>query len=207
MKNRKLRIIFARLISKMPTNKLRCFLYRVIFDYTIYKSKIGRGTIINVDKANLYECKLGRYNTLVGPMNVTIHKNASMGPGNMIQADSVDFSNDTQIFTMEENSRIGRDHHIDVAESFILGENSSIAGKSSQFWTHGADIQEGIVIGKNCYIGSAVRFKPGSSIGDNSLVALGSVITKKFNDKNVIIAGQPAKIIRKNYNWKTQKNI
>lgn len=191
----------------MPTNKLRCFLYRVIFDYTIYKSKIGRGTIINVDKANLYECKLGRYNTLVGPMNVTIHKNASMGPGNMIQADSVDFSNDTQIFTMEENSRIGRDHHIDVAESFILGENSSIAGKSSQFWTHGADIQEGIVIGKNCYIGSAVRFKPGSSIGDNSLVALGSVITKKFNDKNVIIAGQPAKIIRKNYNWKTQKNI
>jgi len=207
LKNRKLRIIFARLISKMPTNKLRCFLYRVIFDYTIYKSKIGRGTIINVDKANLYECKLGRYNTLVGPMNVTIHKNASMGPGNMIQADSVDFSNDTQIFTMEENSRIGRDHHIDVAESFILGENSSIAGKSSQFWTHGADIQEGIVIGKNCYIGSAVRFKPGSSIGDNSLVALGSVITKKFNDKNVIIAGQPAKIIRKNYNWKTQKNI
>ena len=207
MKNRKLRIIFARLISKMPTNKLRCFLYRVIFDYTIYKSKIGRGTIINVDKANLYECKLGRYNTLVGPMNVTIHKNASMGPGNMIQADSVDFSNDTQIFTMEENSRIGRDHHIDVAESFILGENSSIAGKSSQFWTHGADIQEGIVIGKNCYIGSAVRFKPGSSIGDNSLVAPGSVITKKFNDKNVIIAGQPAKIIRKNYNWKTQKNI
>lgn len=190
----------------MPTNTLRCFLYRVIFNYTIDKSKIGRGTIIDVIKAKLIECKIGRHNTLVGPMSIEIHKKASMGSGNMVQADSVELNN-IRSFIMAKNSRIGRDHHIDIAASFSLDKNSCIAGIGSQFWTHGAGMQEGIFIGENCYIGSAVRFKPGTSIGDNSIVGLGSVVTKKFNSKNVIIAGLPAKIIRENYDWKIRKNI
>jgi len=143
---------------------------------------------------------------LIGPMHIVINKNASIGPGNTIQADSVEPKSDySRNFIMEENSRIGRDHHIDIAASFTLGKNSWIAGKGSQFWTHGASIEESIFIGANCYIGSAVLFTPGSSIGNNTLVALGSVITKKFNTNDLMIGGNPAKIIKENYDWRTQK--
>lgn len=208
MRNRKLKKFAANLISKMPTNDFRCFLYRIIFGYNIYKSKIGRGTVIVVDNLDLIECKIGRFNRLRGPINIMINKNASIASGNLIQGDAVEeYHSDIRNFIMEENTFIGPDHYIDVSASFILSKNSWIAGRGSQFWTHGAGIQESIFIGKNCYIGSAVRFKPGTSIGDNSLVALGSVITKKFNLKNVIIAGHPAKIIRENYNWKARKEI
>lgn len=71
MKNRKLKKFAANLISKMPTNDFRCFLYRIIFGYNIYKSKIGRGTVIVVDNLDLIECKIGRFNTFRGPIKYT----------------------------------------------------------------------------------------------------------------------------------------
>ena len=103
---------------------------------------------------------------------------------------------------------ITSNHYFDVVGAFVLGNNSWIAGTGSQFWTHGAGVQErNITIGEHCYLGSAVRFAPGSSVGDNCIVGLGSVVTKKFNSNNAMIAGHPARIIRENYDWKTKQDI
>lgn len=204
----------GHLISRMPTNKLRCFLYRTIFGYNIHQSKIGWRTVIVVDYAKLIECQIGSGNRFVGPMNIVINKNAFIGSGNIFDCgwwsidEQLENMNYERNLLIEADTHIGSGHHIDVVGSFTLSKNSLIAGKGSQFWTHGAGVRDrNIFIGKNCYIGSAVRFAPGSSIGNNSIVGLGSIITKKFNSKNVMIAGQPAKIIRENYNWKTQENI
>ncbi len=106
---------------------------------------------------------------------------------------------------MEENSRISSRHLFDVAGSIIIGENSHIAGANSQFWTHGASVtKRNIHIGKNCYIGSAVRFKPGASIGNGNIVGIGSVVTRNFNSENVMIGGNPATILKNNYYWKKE---
>lgn len=51
-------------------------------------------------------------------------------------------------------------------------------------------------IGKNAWIGNNVIILKNTSIGNNSIVAAGAVVTKKFSD-NVIIGGVPAKIIKK----------
>ena len=40
-----------------------------------------------------------------------------------------------------------------------------------------------------------------TKISNNSIVGAGTIINKKFEDENVIIAGVPAKIIKKNVNW------
>jgi acetyltransferase-like isoleucine patch superfamily enzyme len=77
---------------------------------------------------------------------------------------------------------------------------------SSQFWTHGAGvIDRDIQIGRDCYLGSAVRFAPGSGIGNNVIVALGSVVTEKFDISKAMIGGVPAKVLKKNYNWKLEE--
>ena len=214
MKNRKLRIIFGHLISILPTSKLRCFLYRTIFDYKIYQSTIGWRTVIVVHCAKLIECQIRNNNRFIGPMNIIINNNSFIGSGNTFDCgwwtidNQLENMNYARNLLIEENTHIGTGHYVDVVGSFMLSKNSWIAGRGSQFWTHGAGVHDrNIFIGENCYVGSAVRFAPGSSIGNNSIVGLGSVITKKFNSENVIIAGQPAKIIRENYNWKTQENI
>lgn len=51
------------------------------------------------------------------------------------------------------------------------------------------------LIKKNASIGANATILPGITIGENSLIGAGSVVTKNVPD-NVIVAGNPAKIIR-----------
>lgn len=52
-----------------------------------------------------------------------------------------------------------------------------------------------IKIGNNVWIGGHCVIFPGVSIGDNSIVAAGSVVTKDV-PANMIVAGNPAKVLR-----------
>ena len=53
-----------------------------------------------------------------------------------------------------------------------------------------------IHIGKRVWIGSGAIVLPGVSIGDNSVIAAGSVVTKNVPE-NVVYGGNPAKFIKK----------
>ncbi len=60
---------------------------------------------------------------------------------------------------------------------------------------NGVELGLPITIGDNCWIGGGAIINPGVTLGDNVVVASGSVVTKSFGD-NVIIGGNPAKIIK-----------
>lgn len=57
---------------------------------------------------------------------------------------------------------------------------------------------KGISIGNNCWIGSGTVFLDGSKVGNGCVVAANSLITKHFPD-NVVIMGQPARVVRKRF--------
>lgn len=52
-----------------------------------------------------------------------------------------------------------------------------------------------ITIGDNVWIGAGVNIVPGVSIGSNSVIGAGSVVTKDI-PANVVAAGTPCKVIR-----------
>ena len=54
-----------------------------------------------------------------------------------------------------------------------------------------------IIIGENCWIGMNAVILPGVQLGPHTIVAAGAVVTKSFLEGNCIIAGVPAKIIKK----------
>lgn len=54
-----------------------------------------------------------------------------------------------------------------------------------------------IKIGNKCWLGTNVVILPSVEIGNNVVVAAGSVVTKSFGD-NLIIGGVPAKILKEN---------
>jgi NDP-sugar pyrophosphorylase family protein len=55
---------------------------------------------------------------------------------------------------------------------------------------------EPVVIGNNVWLGDSSIICKGTTIGDNSIIGAGSVVTKDIQ-ANVIAAGNPAKVIRK----------
>ena len=53
-----------------------------------------------------------------------------------------------------------------------------------------------VIIGKNCFIGCNSIILKGTVLGDNCVVGAGAVVSGRFED-NCIIAGNPAKVIKK----------
>ena len=60
---------------------------------------------------------------------------------------------------------------------------------------NGVELGFPVTIGDNCWIGGGAVICPGVTLGNNVVVGAGSVVTKSFGD-NVVIAGNPAKVIR-----------
>lgn len=56
---------------------------------------------------------------------------------------------------------------------------------------------EDVIIGENCWIGINSVILPGVILGPRTIVGAGSVVTKSFPEGNCIIAGNPARLIKK----------
>lgn len=206
-----LKVALALLISILPLNVLRVLGYRLLFGYRIDNSQIGFGTIIAVDEFSMSKSRIGFFNQFIGPMKVKIAEGVSIGNRNSFSCGYWVLREENRTMNYARTLEIGSDtlitsgHHFDVAGKFKLGDHSWIAGIGSQFWTHGVGVRDrDIEIGSDCYLGSAVRFAPGASIGDNVLVAMGSVVSGKMDVNNALVGGVPAKVLKENYDWKTQ---
>ncbi|WP_227645842.1 hypothetical protein [Klebsiella pneumoniae] len=58
-----------------------------------------------------------------------------------------------------------------------------------------------ITIGENCLIGNNVAINKGCIIADGCVVASHSVVNGVFLEKNCLIAGVPARVIKRNISW------
>lgn len=86
-----------------------------------------------------------------------------------------------------------------------IGENTMF-GPNVQIYTathpleyearnSGVEYAKPITIGKNVWVGGNATICPGVTIGDNVVIAAGSVVTKDFPD-DVVIGGNPARILK-----------
>ena len=204
------RLLIALMISLLPINELRVLGYRLLFGYQIIESSLGFGSVIVVDNVSMEKARLGLFNLLVGPMKVIMQEGVSIGNRNTFSCgywvlrDQYKSAHYTRTLELGKNVLITSSHYFDVAGTFKLGNGSWIAGIGSQFWTHGAGVQEReVLIGENCYVGSAVRFAPGACIGNHVLVAMGSVVTGAVPADNALVGGVPARVLKENYDWKS----
>lgn len=102
------------------------------------------------------------------------------------------------------NTVISRKAHLDFnvnPKGIHIGDNTWVLAGSYILahdfcqGSNGSGKMYDTYIGKNCVIGTAAIILPGVSIGNNCLVATGSVETKNVPDC-CTIAGNPAKILR-----------
>ena len=107
-----------------------------------------------------------------------------------------------------KNCRISWKAHLDKSvnpKGVHIGDNTWIlSGAMILSHDHCRSLITDTRIGQNCVIGIRSIIMPGVTIGDESVIGGGSIVTKDI-PSNCIAAGNPAKVIRENisvYNGK-----
>ena len=104
--------------------------------------------------------------------------------------------------------------HVGIFENTLINPNSPVTigdevgiGTEVMIWTHGAwlDVTQGfpsdfgpVSIGNNVWLPARTIMLPNTSIGDNCVIGIGSIVTKHI-PSNSMAAGTPCRVLRENY--------
>lgn len=91
------------------------------------------------------------------------------------------------------------DTHIYMGDYTMLGPNVTIATAGHpilpELREKGYQYNMPVKIGRNCWLGAGVIVLPGITIGDNTVIGAGSVVTKDI-PPNVVAVGNPCRVLR-----------
>lgn len=173
------------------------------YNYSIHKTYIPlnksykvQNSIVGSNCVFSYNCSVGEPDffplpdengdLLMMPQlgGVILRNNVYVGPYSMVGAGTY---KDTII---ENNTKL--DAYVQVGHNCKVGKNTIICA--------GTIIAGGTTIGDNCFIGVHSTINGKLNIGNNVVIASGSVVTKDVPD-NCMVAGVPAVIKKRNYKY------
>ena len=193
--------------------------YRLCFGY-----RIGRGVRIGLSIVDAAECEIGdaarvgHLNLIVGVKKLTVGDHVRIGHLNVVRGgDEVRLGRYSEIIRMNEinsirepdivneadprfllgdGSVVTTGHKIDFTDRVEIGRRTILGGRNSSLWTHNRQRTRPVEIGDLSYVGSEIRVAPGGAIPSRCVVGIGSVITRRIEGENCLIAGVPAKLIK-----------
>lgn len=107
-------------------------------------------------------------------------------------------------FSANRNCFISCSKDIKFDDSVMTGWNVTVRDSDGHLVAQNHSIkdhQRPVRIGKHVWLCSFCTLLKGVTIGDNSIVGYGALVTKSFEDKNILVAGSPAKLIQTNVAW------
>lgn len=171
----------------------------------------------------MMKVKYGKKLLLKGTPVIINKKGAEMNIGENVTIKSSFLSNlvglysRTIIVTRTKEAKISIGNNVGISgatiyarKSIEIGDNTLIGGNVKildndfhplEIEARNNDIKEKIIakpirIGKNCFIGCNSIILKGTELGEGCVVGAGAVVSGKF-EKNSIIVGNPAKIIKR----------
>ena len=91
------------------------------------------------------------------------------------------------------------DTHIYIGDCTMIGPNVTIATAGHPIEpglrSRGLQYNMPVHIGKNCWLGAGVIVMPGVTIGDNTVIGAGSIVTRDI-PANVVAVGNPCRVMR-----------
>ena len=214
-KSPKLMKIFATIINNIPFNNV-CRIQR---ENAYYNSGLMMNSYVSIK---------GKHNTIRVVANCSL-KNTRLvitGNQNIIVIDENCHINGGRILIDGDHGSIyiGKDtilsgnSHLAAIEgkSIVIGEGCLFSsdviirtGDShsivEQGTRHRINEAKDVTIGKHVWIGFGATVLKGVDILDNSIIGTEAVVTKSPRESNCIVAGNPAKVIKRNIDWLAER--
>lgn len=139
---------------------------------------------------------------------VEFKKNASMrngtsirNYGHLIFGDNFHISAPSKIICYK-HIRFGDDVLIGWDCEFTDGDAHKIYAVEDETHSERLNPNKQIIIGDKVWFAAHTKILKGVTIGNNSVIAEGTVLTKPVSEDNVIIGGNPPKVLKKDIVWK-----
>lgn len=144
---------------------------RIIF-LKLLGAKIGTDSIImNVSFFNMHHS---------GPKGLKIGNQCFVGDYTLIDL--------YDKLTLEDN--------VTIAQRVTIITHNNVGYKNHPLQKYFPKMSKGVVLKNGCVIGAGSTILPGVTVGSNSYVAAGAVVTKDV-PSSALVAGMPAEIVRK----------
>lgn len=88
--------------------------------------------------------------------------------------------------------------HIFIGKGTWIAQNVGIITENHNPYNLNEHLpSKDVRLGKSCWIGMNAILLPGVTLGDSTIVGAGSVVTKSYPEGKCVIAGNPARVIKK----------
>lgn len=100
---------------------------------------------------------------------------------------------------LENNSTltIGEDCQLSSDIAIYVSDTHSIINKEGQLINIGRFVE----IGDHVWVGYDCKILKNTRIPSNCIVGMGAIVTAQFSEQNCVLAGNPARIVKRDVNW------
>jgi acetyltransferase-like isoleucine patch superfamily enzyme len=143
-------------------------------------------TYLNIDGA--LDCR--------GAVSIGRGCRVTVGGHGRIELGQRTFINALTTFVIMHTLRIGDDCNISWECQFLDEDFHEIHYEGRK-----AQPKPDITLGRRVWVGSRVSIYKGTTIADGCVIAANSVVRGVFDEPNTLIAGNPARVIKRNVSW------
>lgn len=190
----------------------------ILVDYRTKLCSLHRNTVVLNSKAKFGMIKLGwgegaegnecnrfSYWTIKKQCKVIFEGKAHFARGVSLRADNEGKIIFGENFTANQNFFCASNTSITFGKNILAGWNIHIRdGDGHVVYNQENKVinqNKPIKIGNHVWIASYSFILKGVTIGDDSIIALGSIVTRSFFEPNIIIGGVPAVMVKRDIHW------
>lgn len=140
---------------------------------------------------------IGNFNFIGGDFDLILKEGSKIINLNIISRGRGNWRTPRSKLIMGSGSQVTSLSTVELAASVIVGEDTVLAGKGIQVWSHGfvheKSRKRNLVVGKvrignNVYVGARACLNPGVRIGDNITIGVNSVVSKDLLEEGMYVS-------------------
>lgn len=170
-----------------------------------HRARVGHLNLVQTRRLVMrLDARLGHMNVCRGPLSLRLGPEADIGNRNTVARAPRGVTLSSAQLWLGQGAKVTAGHSLDCTRTIQIGRYSTLAGKSSQIWTHGYvhedeapgryRVDGSVRIGNNVYLGSSVIITGGVSICDAASVGVGTCVTKHLTEPAFYVSGALRKL-------------